>query len=166
MRSTTKDKNKNRTSLYITILQITYVLLFFIFLLSAFTVDILVAPPAAALLRVPSNLRAIGFFLNAPWTQSLRIYHLFLLIITVLGALNLIALSNLGNSFWRTVCKISSFFSLFIIWSIFLFFTLPFILSGIAFDPTYLKTAFIYASVSFIVLIVDIATFAVADGLD
>lgn len=136
--------------------------LFVLALVNAFTVDILVAPPALAILRVPSNLRAIGEILNAPWTQSLRIYHIFLMIIAVLASLNLLGLSRIENPIWRSICKISSFFGFFIFWSIFIFFALPFILTGIKFDPTYLRISVIYASITFGLLLVDIATFALA----
>jgi len=153
----------NNTDLYVKLLQGTYVFLFIIFLMNAFTVDILVAPPALALLRVPSNLRAIGEILNAPWTQGLRIYHIFLLVIAILASLNLLGLSHLDNPIWRTTCKISSFFGFFILWSILIFFALPFILTGIKFDPTYLRISLIYVSITFILLLVDIATFAMAE---
>ncbi len=166
MKTKTKDKIDAKTDYYATLLQVVYIVIFFIFLLNVFAVDILFAPPHLALLRVPSNIRAIGFFLNAPWTQSLRIYHIFLLVITVLGSLNLIALSSLENSLWRIVCKISSFFGLLILWSIFMFFALPFILNGISFDYIYLRISFIYAAVTFILLILDVATFLVVDRLD
>lgn len=155
--------NKNNATFYIKILQGIYVLLFITAFLNAFTVDVLVAPPALALLRVPSNLRAIGEILNAPWTQSLRIYHIFLLIIAVFASLNLLGLSRLDSQIWRTTCKISSFFGFFILWSIFIFFALPFVLTGINFDPIYLKTSLIYASITLGLLLVDIATFAAAE---
>ena len=151
--------------LYVKILQGVYVFLFIVFLMNAFTVDILVAPPALALLRVPSNLRAIGEVLNAPWTQSLRVYHIFLLIVAMLASLNLLGLSRLENPIWRTTCKISSFFGFFILWSILIFFALPFILTGIKFDPTYLRISLVYASITFGLLLVDIATFAIAEEL-
>ncbi|MBI2031203.1 MAG: hypothetical protein HYT08_01175 [Candidatus Levybacteria bacterium] len=155
-------KNKNNVGTYVKILQGVYVFLFVLALVNAFTVDILVAPPALAILRVPSNLRAIGEILNAPWTQSLRIYHIFLMIIAVLASLNLLGLSRIENPIWRSICKISSFFGFFIFWSIFIFFALPFILTGIKFDPTYLRISVIYASITFGLLLVDIATFALA----
>ena len=155
--------SKNNVGLYVKVLQGIYVLLFITAFLNAFTVDVLVAPPALALLRVPSNLRAIGEILSAPWAQNLRVYHIFLLIIAVLASLNLIGLSRLDNPIWRTTCKISSFFGLFIFWTIFIFFALPFILTGIKFDPIYLKTSLIYASITLGLLLVDIATFAVVE---
>ncbi len=158
-------KSEDKLNLYVTALQIIYIILVFTFLLNAFVVDVIVAPPALALLRVPSNIRAIGYLLNAPWTQSLKVYHIFLLIIAVLVLLNLVSLSRLENKTWRSICRISSFLGLFIVWSILLFFTLPFLLTGITFNPVYLKTSLVYVSVSFILLIVDIATFAVAEGL-
>lgn len=155
-------KDKNNTGTYIKLLEGTYVILFIAALMNAFTVDILVAPPALAILRVPSNLRAIGEILNAPWTQNLKVYHFFLMVVAVLASLNLFGLSRIDSSIWRTTCKISSFFGLFVFWSIFMFFALPFILTGIKFDPTYLRISFIYALISFCLLLVDVATFALA----
>jgi len=154
---------KNRLNLYVTILQGTYVGLFFIFVLNAFTVDVLFAPPALAILRVPSNLREIGQLINVPWTQSLRIYHIFLLIISVFASLNLIGLSRLESRIWRSICKISSFFGFLILWATLLFFFLPFLIQGVDYNPVYLKTSLIYAGVIFILFIVDLATFAIAE---
>ena len=154
---------RNRLNLYVTILQATYIGLFVVFVLNAFTVDILFAPPALAILRVPTNLREIGLLINAPWTQSLRIYHVFLLIACILGSLNLIGLSRLESAAWRSVCKISSFFGLLILWAGLLFFMLPFLIQGVDYNPVYLKTSLIYAGVVFILILVDLATFAVAE---
>jgi len=155
-------KNKNKIETYVKILQGVYVVLFISGLINAFTVDILVAPPALAILRVPSNLRAIGEILNAPWAQNLRVYHMFLMTVAILASLNLLGLSRIENQIWRSICKISSFFGFFVFWSIFMFFALPFILTGIKFDPIYLRISLIYASITFGLLLVDIATFALA----
>src|SRR3989344_2102277 len=154
---------KGRFNLYVTILQAVYVGLFIAFLLNAFTVDILFAPPALAILRVPSNLREIGLLLNAPWTQSLRIYHILLLTTFTLGSLNLIGLSRLESQIWRSICKISSFFGLLILWAVFMFFMLPFLIQGADYNPVYLKTSLIYAAVTFVLFVVDLSTFAVAE---
>ena len=154
---------KSRLNLYVTILQATYIGLFIIFVLNAFTVDVLFAPPALAILRVPTNLREIGLLLNAPWTQSLRIYHIFLLIVFALGSLNLIGLSRLESRIWRSICKISSFFGLLIFWAGFIFFMLPFLIQGADYNPVYLRTSLIYAAVTFILFVVDLSTFAVAE---
>ena len=154
---------KSRLNLYVTLLQATYIGLFIIFVLNAFTVDVLFAPPALAILRVPSNLREIGLLRNAPWTQSLRIYHIFLLIAFTLGSLNLIGLSRLESRIWRSICKISSFFGLLILWAGFIFFMLPFLIQGVDYSPVYLRTSLIYAAVTFILLVVDLSTFAVAE---
>ena len=154
---------KSRLNLYVTILQAVYIGLFVAFLLNAFTVDVLFAPPALAILRVPSNLREIGQLLNVPWTQSLKIYHIFLLIISVFASLNLIGLSKLESRIWRSICKISSFFCLLILWATLLFFFLPFIIQGVDYNPAYLRTSLIYAGVIFILFVVDLATFAIAE---
>ncbi len=154
---------KSRLNLYITALQAVYIGLFIVSLLNAFTVDFLFSPPALAILRVPSNLREIGLLLNAPWTQSLRIYHIFLLIAFTLGSLNLIGLSRLESAAWRSICKISSFFGLLILWAGFIFFMLPFLIQEADYNPVYLRTSLIYAAVTFILFVVDLATFAVAE---
>ena len=154
---------KRRLNLYVTILQAVYIGLFIVFLLNAFTVDVLFAPPALAILRVPSNLREIGLLLNAPWTQSLRIYHIFLLIAFTLGSLNLIGLSRLESRIWRSICKISSFFGLLILWAGFIFFMLPFLIQGTDYNSVYLRTSLIYATVTFILFVVDLSTFAIAE---
>jgi len=154
---------KDRLNLYVTILQAVYIGLFIAFLLNAFTVDVLFAPPALAILRVPTNLREIGLLLNAPWTQSLRIYHISLLILCILGSLNLIGLSRLESRIWRGICKISSFFGLLILWAGFIFFMLPFLIQGVNYNSVYLRTSLIYAAVTFMLFIVDLSTFAVAE---
>ena len=154
---------KSRLNLYITALQAVYIGLFIVSLLNAFTVDFLFSPPALAILRVPSNLREIGLLLNAPWTQSLRIYHIFLLIAFTLGSLNLIGLSRLESAAWRSICKISSFFGLLILWAGCILFMLPFLIQEADYNPVYLRTSLIYAAVTFILFVVDLATFAVAE---
>ncbi len=154
---------KSRLNSYVTILQAVYIGLFIVFLLNAFTVDVLFAPPALAILRVPSNLREIGLLVNAPWTQSLRLYHIFLLVIFTFGSLNLIGLSRLESRVWKSICKISSFFGLLILWTGFMFFMLPFLIQGGDHNPVYLKTSLIYAAVTFILFSVDLATFADAE---
>ncbi len=150
-----------RSKRYVVILQTIYLILFFGFLINAFTVDILLAPPALAILRVPSNIRVIGEAVNAPWTQSLRLYHVLLLIATVVGSINLLGLSSLHSKIWRTALRISSFFGLLILWSGLLFFLLPFLIDG-TYSSIYLQTSLVYAGVTFVVLLVDLATFAVA----
>ena len=150
-----------RSKRYALILQGIYITLFFAFLLNAFTVDVLFAPPALAILRVPTNIRGIGGIINAPFTQSLRLYHVLLLIVTVVGSLNLLGLSSLHSKFWRSACRISSFLGLLILWSGFMFFLLPFLISG-NYAPVYLTTSIIYAAVTFVILVVDLATFAIA----
>ncbi|OGH23496.1 MAG: hypothetical protein A2629_00415 [Candidatus Levybacteria bacterium RIFCSPHIGHO2_01_FULL_41_15] len=151
----------NRINFYARALQAVYVFLFIIFLLNAFTVDVLFAPPALAILRVPSNIRGIGEIINAPWMQSLRVYHVFLLIIAVLGSLNLIGLTRLESRIWKGVLRFSSFLGILILWSLILFFFLPFLIQG-NYSPVYLKTSIIYLGITFIIFLVNLATFTVA----
>jgi|SRR3989344_3055848 len=146
---------------YVIILQGIYLLLFLAFLINAFTVDILFAPPALAILRVPSNIREIGDAINAPWTQSLRLYHIMLLIAVVVASINLLGLSSLHSKIWRTLLRISSFFGLLLLWSGLMFFMLPFLLEG-NYSANYMQASLFYAGVVFVVLLVDLATFAVA----
>lgn len=150
-----------RTKKYVFILQGVYVFLFFAFLLNAFTVDVLFAPPALAILRVPTNIREIGEVINAPWTQNLRLYHVLLLIATVVGSLNLLGLTSLHSKFWRTALRVSSFLGILMLWSGFMFFLLPFLIAG-HYSSVFIQTSMIYALVTFVILLVDLATFAVA----
>ena len=150
-----------RTKRYAFILQGVYVFLFFAFLLNAFTVDVLFAPPALAILRVPSNIRGIGEAIGAPWTQSLGLYHVLLLITAVVGSLNLLGLSSLHSRFWRKALRFSSFLGLIIFTCGIIFFLLPFLIVD-HYSSTFLQTSIIYAFVTLGVLVVDLATFALA----
>jgi len=150
-----------RTKKYAFILQGVYVFLFFAFLLNAFTVDVLFAPPALAILRVPTNIREIGEIINAPWTQSIRLYHVLLLITAVVGSLNLLGLSSLDSKLWRKALRLSSFLGILMLWSGFIFFLLPFLIVG-RYSSVFIQTSMIYAIVTFIIFLVDLATFAVA----
>ena len=149
------------TKRYAFILQGVYVFFFFAFLLNAFTVDVLFAPPALAILRVPTNIREIGEIINAPWTQNIRLYHVLLLITTVVGSLNLLGLSSLHSKLWRRALRVSSFLGILMLWSGFMFFLLPFLIAG-HYSSVFIQTSMIYALVTFIILLVDLATFAVA----
>lgn len=149
------------TKRYALILQGVYVFLFFTFLLNAFTVDVLFAPPALAILRVPSNIRGIGEAIGAPWTQNLRLYHVLLLITATVGSLNLLGLSSLHSKLWRRALRVSSFLGILMLWSGFMFFLLPFLITG-HYSSVFIQTSMIYATVAFIILLVDLATFAVA----
>lgn len=151
----------DRIKRYALILQGVYVFLFFAFLLNAFTVDILIAPPALAILRVPSNIREIGEVMGAPWTQNLRLYHVLLLITTVIGSLNLLGLSSLHSRLWRRALRFSSFLGFIILSAGIIFFLLPFLIVD-NYSSMFLRTSLLYASVTFVVLLVDAATFALA----
>ncbi|MEK7559119.1 MAG: hypothetical protein AAB521_02330 [Patescibacteria group bacterium] len=150
-----------RTKKYAFILQGIYVFLFFAFLLSAFTADVLFAPPALAILRVPSNIRGIGEAIGAPWTQNLRLYHILLLITTIVGSLNLLGLSSLHSRFWRGALRLSSFLGLIILTCGIIFFLLPFLIGG-QYSSVFLRTSIVYAIVAFVILLVNFATFALA----
>lgn len=149
------------TKRYALILQGVYVFLFFAFLLNAFTVDVLFAPPALAILRVPTNIRGIGEIINAPWTQSIRLYHVLLLMATVVGSLNLLGLSSLHSKLWRRALRASSFLGILMLWSGFMFFLLPFLITG-NYNSVFIQTSMIYAAVTFIIFLVNLATFTVA----
>lgn len=146
---------------YVIILQGVYLVMFLAFLFNAFTVDILFAPPALAIFRVPTNIRGIGEVINAPWTQNIRLYHIMLLIATVIGSVNLLGLSSLHSRMWRTALRLSSFFGLLTLWSSLMFFMLPFLLTG-NYSASFMQASLLYAGVIFIVFLVDLATFAVA----
>lgn len=151
----------SRFKRYVFILQGFYMVIFFTFLLSAFTADILFAPPAFAILRVPTNIREIGEVINAPWAQNIRLYHFALLIGAIVGSINLLGLSSLKSKMWRSSLRISSFLGVLILWSGLMFFLLPFLLEG-SYSAIYLQSSIIYASVIFVLLLVDLATFAIA----
>ena len=121
-----------------------------------------VPAPALAVLRIPTNLREIGPSLGLTWPMSLEVYHVFLLLFFIVVILNGIGLYRLHIPKWQTICKLSSFLGLLLIWSIFIFFMLPLILES-NFETKNLQTSLIYALLSFAFFIVDILTFAVAE---
>lgn len=140
-------------------LQIIYV---FIFILSISLITTMHAmpQPVLAVFRIPTNLREVGPQLGLVWPTSLEVYHVFLLLFFTVLVLNGIGLYRLYIPKWISICRISSFFGLFLAWSIFLFFLLPLILE-INLDTKNLQTSIIYSLLSFGFFIVNLLTFAV-----
>lgn len=117
--------------------------------------------PALAVFRIPQNLREVGPHIGLSWPTSLRIYHVFLLFFFTIVLLNGIGLSRIDNQKWRSICKISSFFGILLMWSVTLFFMLPLTLDG-NFYAINLKTALVYSLIAFVLFIVNLLTFTVA----
>jgi len=145
----------------IKILQFIY-LGIFMFSIALMTAMHTVPPPALAVFRIPTNLREVGPHLGLVWPTSLDAYHVLLLLFFIVLVLNGISLYRLRIPKWQSVCRISSFFGLFLAWSIFIFFMLPLILK-INLDAKNLQTALIYSLLSFGFLIVNLLTFAVVE---
>lgn len=142
------------------ILQALYILVF-IFSISLIIATHIVPPPALAVFRIPTNLREVGPQLGLVWPTSLEVYHVFLLLFFLVTVLNGIGVFRLYVPKWISICRISSFFGLFLAWSTFLFFLLPLILK-INLDSKNLQTSIIYSLLSFGFFIVNLLTFAVA----
>lgn len=119
-----------------------------------------VPPPALAVFRIPTDLREVGPHLGLSWPTSLKIYQIFLLLFFTVVLLNGLGLYKINNLKWRSICKITSFLGLLLMWSVFLFFMLPLILDS-NFDPINLKTSFIYSLLAFAFFIVNLLTFAI-----
>lgn len=134
----------------------------FIFAITLTGLMHLIPAPALAMFRIPTNLREIGPHVGLVWPTSLEIYHIFLLLFFTVLTLNGIGLYRLHIAKWRTVCKISSFFGLFLMWSIFMFFMLPLILQN-NLETNNLQTSLIYSLFAFGFFIVDLLTFAVVE---
>lgn len=117
--------------------------------------------PALAVFRIPQNLREVGPQLGMTWPTSLRVYHFFLVFFFTIVLLNGIGLLRINNQKWRSVCRISSFFGLLLTWSVSLFFILPLTLDG-NFYATNLKTGLLYSIIAFMLFIVNLLTFTVA----
>lgn len=109
----------------------------------------LFSPPSFMPLRFAHYLEMMGPFLGVSWPMSFDVYHWILIILGIIGSLNI-----LGITFpkWRKAARTSSFLGLFFFGAITLFFLFPFM-------QTNSQTAFIYASYSFFLLIVDLLTF-------
>jgi len=144
------------------ILQGVYII---IFVLSITMIGVMhtIPAPAFAVFRIPTNLRESGQIIGITWPTSLEVYHVFLLLFFAVIILNGIGLYRLQIQKWRSVCRISSFLGIFLIWLVFLFFIFPFILNG-NFNAKNLQTSLIYSLFAFVFLIVDILTFAITYG--
>jgi len=116
--------------------------------------------PAFAVFRIPTQLREVGPVLGLTWPTSLEVYHAFLLLFFSVIILNGIGLYRLHINRWRSVCRISSFLGMFLIWSVFLFFIFSLTLNG-SFNTRNLQTFLIYSLFAFVFLIVDLLTFAI-----
>ncbi|EKD96295.1 MAG: hypothetical protein ACD_24C00105G0003 [uncultured bacterium] len=116
---------------------------------------------ALAVFRIPQNLREVGPELGMTWPTSLRVYHFFLVSFFILVLLNIVALSRLNEQKWRSICRISSFFGILLMWSTALFFVLPLTLDG-NFQATNIQTALVYSMLAFGLFIVNLLTFTVA----
>lgn len=139
------------------ILQGLYVFIF-ICAISIITATHTIPQPALAVFRMPGYLRGIGPSLGLSYPLSLHIYHVFLLLFFTVILLNGIGLRRLHVPKWRSICRVSSFLGLLLMWSVFLFFMLPLILNN-NFDPINLRTSFIYSLLAFGVFIVNLSTF-------
>lgn len=116
--------------------------------------------PALAVFRIPQNLQEVGPYLGMSWPMSLRIYHFFLLFFFTTVLINGIGLSKIPIPKWRSICKISSFFGMLLMWSATLFFLLSLSLEG-NFHVTNLKTSLVYSIIAFTLFIVNLLTFTV-----
>jgi len=146
---------------FVKALRAIYVVIF-VFSITMIVIMHTVPAPALAVFRIPTNLREVGPHLGLVWPTSLDVYHVFLLLFFMVLVLNGIGLYRLRIPKWRSVCKISSFFGLFLAWSIFMFFMLPLILN-INLDTKNLQTSLIYSLFSFGIFVVDLLTFAVVE---
>lgn len=130
-----------------------------------FTVGLIVAThtmpsPALAVFRMPGYLKGVGPSLGLSWPLSLHIYHVFLLLFFSVILLNGISLRRLHVPKWRSICRVSSFLGLFLMWSVFLFFMLP-LISNSNFDAINLKTSLIYSLLAFACFNINLLTFVV-----
>jgi len=143
------------------ILQVLYVFIF-IFAIGLIYAMHTVPAPALALLRVPTNLREVGPSLGLTWPTSLEIYHIFLILFFTVIILNGIGLHRLKISKWRSICKISSFLGLFLMWSVIMFFMFPLLVTA-DLGAIHLKTSLIYTFFAFVFFIINLLTFFAAE---
>jgi len=144
------------------ILQGVYII---IFVLSITMIGVMhtIPAPAFAVFRIPTQLREVGPVLGLTWSTTLEVYHAFLLLFFAVIILNGIGLYRLHIDRWRSVCRISSFLGIFLIWSVFLFFIFPLTLNG-SFNTKNLQTFLVYSLLAFVFLVTDILTFATTYG--
>jgi len=143
------------------ILQALYVFIF-IFAIGLIYVMHSVPAPALALLRVPTNLREVGPSLGLTWPTSLEVYHVFLMLFFTVIILNGIGLHRLKIAKWRSICKISSFLGLFLMWSVLMFFMFPLLVTA-DLNAIHLKTSLIYTFFAFVFFIINLLTFFAAE---
>ncbi len=132
----------------------------FIFAIGLIVTMHIMPSPVLAVLRIPQNLREVGPMLGLSWPTSLRIYQVFLLFFFTVVLLNGVGLCKINNPRWQSICRISSFLGLLLMWSVFLFFMLPLTLDS-NFQATNLKTSFVYSLIAFALFIVNLLTFVV-----
>lgn len=143
------------------ILQGIYVFIF-IFAIGLIYVMHTVPPPALAFLRVPTNLREVGPYLGLTWPTSLEVYHIFLILFFTVIILNGIGLNRLKIAKWRSICKISSFLGLFLMWSVIMFFIFPLLVTA-DLSTMHLKTSLIYTFFAFFFFIINLFTYFAAE---
>ena len=144
----------------IKILEVAY-LIIFIFSIALIVAMHIIPAPALAVFRIPTQLREVVPTLGFTWPTSLEMYHLFLILFFAVIILNGIGLYRLHIKIWRSVCRISSFLGLFLMWSVLLFFIFPLISNG-DFEAKHIQTSLIYSIFAFVFLIVDLLTFAIS----
>jgi len=143
------------------ILQGIYVFIF-IFAIGLIIALHVVPAPALALFRVPTNLREVGPSLGLTWPTSLEVYHIFLILFFTIIILNGIGLHRLKIAKWRSICKISSFLGLFLMWSVIMFFTFPLLINA-DLSTIHLKTSLIYTFFAFTFFIINLFTYFAAE---
>ena len=143
------------------ILQALYVFIF-IFAIGLIITLHVVPAPALALFRVPTNLREVGPFLGLSWPTSLEVYHVFLILFFTVIILNGIGLHRLKIPKWRSICKISSFLGLFLMWSVIMFFTFPLLINA-DLSAIHLKTSLIYTFFAFTFFVINLFTYFAAE---
>lgn len=143
------------------ILQGAYVFIF-IFAIGLIYAMHTVPAPALALFRVPTNLREVGPFIGLTWPTSLEVYHIFLILFFTVIILNGIGLNRLKIAKWRSICKISSFLGLFLMWSVLMFFMFPLLVTA-DLSAIHLKTSLIYTFFAFLFFIINLLTYFAAE---
>lgn len=108
------------------------------------------SPPLFMPFRFPHYLEMMKPFLDISWPLSFEIYHLILLILAIIGAVNVLGIVFYPK--WKVLARISSFAGLFLTLSMFLFFLFPFMRT----NP---PTAIIYGIYSLLLFIVNLLTF-------
>ncbi len=100
--------------------------------------------------RFPHYLEMMKPFLGISWPMTFEIYHLILVILAIIGSINILGIVFYPK--WRIFAQISSFFGIFLLILMVLFFF-------IQFASVNFSTAIIYGFYSVVLLIVDWLTF-------